>query len=248
MATTYLKFPMSTNSTTINSVMFFFKTNGREPGTTAAFTLFTIKANGKYYKLRLNPVTGKDDTNRLSVYVGSSAANVYQEKENKKTVNLYQNKILAPFNDLQFKKNQWTFIIVQFINPTASANSYFEITNGTEGVVSNVSNFSYYCLNSAEQVQYVTSNFWTDIDNVNWYNYTSNSLTWQDVLLTRTNSKPIGNVIDIWNSYFGVSTITQVNNATVAETINDIIPLQFGNYEYKTYQDIVKTSKTQSPA
>jgi hypothetical protein len=147
---------------------------------------------------------------------------------------------------LQFKRNQWTFIIVEFINPVASADSYFQVNSGT-GLATNISNFSYYCLNSSEQVQYVTNNSWGDIDNANWYNYTSNSLTWGDVFQTVTNSRPVGTVTDIWSSYFGVNTITQVNNATVAETIDDIIPLQFGSYEYKTYQDIVKTSKTQSP-
>jgi len=247
MATTYVNFPMAKTSTAINSIMIFFKTNGRLPTATTAFTLFTIKANGKFYKFRLNPVTGKDDTNKISVYVGTSEANVAVQTEAKKTVNLYQNKSLAPLNDFQFKKNQWIFMIIEFINPIASTDSYFQITNGTEGVVTNVSNFSYYCLNSAEQVQYFTTNTWGDIDNVNWYNYISNSLTWQNVLSTTTNLRPTGKVTDIWNSYFGVNSITQTNNATIAETINDIIPLQLGNYEYKTYQDIVKTSKIQSP-
>jgi hypothetical protein len=246
LITKLVKFPMSSSSNTIKSIMFFFKTSGKNSGDTANISLFTIKANGKFYKIRINPVTGKDDTNKLSVFVGASEINVYEQTEAKKTVNLYQNKVLAPLNDFQFKRDQWTFIIMEFLNPVASTDSYFQVNSGT-GLATNISNFSYYCLNTAEQVQYVTYNTWDDINNANWYNYTSNSSTWQDVYSTKTNSRPVGSVTDIWSSFFGVSAITQVNNSTVAETIDDIIPLQLGNYEYKTYQDIVKTSKLQSP-
>jgi hypothetical protein len=246
LTTKLVKFPMSSSSNTIKSIMFFFKTSGKNPGDTTVVSLFTIKANGKFYKIRINTVTGKDDTNKLSVFVGTTEINVSEQTEAKKTVNLYQNKVLAPLNDFQFKRDQWTFIIMEFLNPVASTDSYFQVNSGT-GLATNISNFSYYCLNTAEQVQYVTYNAWDDINNANWYNYTSNSLTWQDVYSTKTNSRPVGSVTDIWSSFFGVSAITQVNNSTVAETIDDIIPLQLGNYEYKTYQDIVKTSKLQSP-
>ena len=238
---------MSSSSTSIKSIMFFFKTSGYTGGTISS-TVFTIKANGKFYRLRFRPITGKPNKNSISVFVNTTlSATPLLETEKKKSVNLYQNKILAPFDNFEFDLNQWTFIILEFLNPLAAADSYFEITNGTAGVVTNVSNFSYYSLNAAEQVQYVNYNTWGDIDNVNWYNYTSNSLTWANVFATITNSRSSGSVTDIWNSYFGLSTVLPTNNATIAETVDDIIPLQFGNYEYKTYQDIVKVSKIQSP-
>jgi len=246
LITKLVKFPMSSSSNTIKSIMFFFKTSGKKYGDNTPTTLFQMKANGRFYKIKVQFVPGKEDTNKLVLYSGPNELNVTSELETKKTINIYQNRIRTPLNDCQFKKDQWTFIILEFLNPVSSIDSFFQVVSGT-GLATNISNFSYYCLNTAEQVQYTTYNYWNDIDNVNWYNYTSNSFTWQDVYATKTNSRPQGSVTDIWNSFFGVSAITQVNNSTVAETIDDIIPLQLGNYEYKTYQDIIKVSKIQSP-
>lgn len=251
MPTTEVKVNVNGNNKLIKSILVFFKSSGNVYSTNIANTsIFNMFINGTSYSIRTKAIENKPNINVLSVYSGSISNQQQQETETKKTVNLYINSKLAPLNNAEYTINTWNALIIEFINPktTTGSGGFFTLNAypSATALTTNISNFAFFSTSQEQTVESVVYNYWEDINNENWYNYTTTApTTWGGLLSTTTSIKSNLSAVDIWNNILGRNVVTAIT--TNAQTTDDLLPLQLGQYQYKTYIDIAKKTIVQSP-
>lgn len=250
MPTTEVKLNVNGNNKLIKSILVFFKSSGNVYPVVSTTPIFTMSINGRSYSIRTKAVENKPNINVLSVFSGPLSSSIQQETETKKTVNLYINSKLAPLNNAEYTINTWNALIIEFINPTTTtgSNGFFTLNGYASAttLTTNISNFAFFSTSQEQTVESIVYNYWEDVNNENWYNYTTTApTTWGGLLSITTSIKSNLSAVDIWNNILGRNIVTAIT--TNAQTTDDLLPLQLGQYQYKTYIDIAKKTIVQSP-
>lgn len=249
MPTTEVKLNVNGNNKLIKSILVFFKSSGNVYPDISNTTIFTMSIGGRSYSIRTKAVQDKPSINVLSVFSGPLSSSVQQETEIKKTVNLYINSKLAPLNNAEYTVNTWNALIIEFIKPTTTtgSNGFFTLNGyASATLTTNISNFAFFSTSQEQTVESIVYNYWEDVNNENWYNYTTTApTTWGGLLSITTSIKSNLSAVDIWNNILGRNIVTAIT--TNAQTTDDLLPLQLGQYQYKTYIDIAKKTIVQSP-
>jgi hypothetical protein len=231
MSNTIVKFPISTQST--EALMVVFKTQGVAG---ELKDIFEISVNNSEYIIRIGPSL---NTNK-NILTLTEFNGLYSTEG--RIAELYVNGRLAPINNAEIPLNQWTSLIIRFLNPVSSDSlSYFSVKGVTK---TNISLFSSYSLPLETSKELAIYNSWDEIDNVNWNNYSSSD-TWIDVFASILDVSSSSGIGSLWETFLGRNIVVQ----QVEEfSIDDDSILETGEYQYKTYLATKKESLYQNPA
>ncbi len=212
--------------------MVVFKVDGSIP---ISKNLFEISTNNS--KFEINIVENAQKYNISAYEVGTPYNN------DNRNIDIYVNGKLTPINQAFIAKNEWVSVIFKFSKTaTSDSTSYFVAYGSTTSL--NISIFSSYSQSIDSKRESIVYNFWGDIDSTNWYNYQT-SYTWQTVFGTTNDLSASIGVNTIWDTFLNRNNISQTKSQL---TLDDIIPLNMGQYQYETYSSIVKQSIYRSPA